>query len=158
MKKLIAFYSRADENYFGGAYRVIPVGNTEKAAHMLAELTGADLFKIEQKVPYSANYQQCIAEAKRDLQAKQHRKDHQRDQLADDIALSGRRLLGHQTHRAQLVRHDGRIVVHEHFLTVRAHELQRGREQHTGRNAFDCKDHTKTSSQRSRHATPCDLS
>ena len=69
MKKLIAFYSRADENYFGGAYRVIPVGNTEKAAQMLAELTGADLFKIEQKVPYSANYQQCIAEAKRDLQA-----------------------------------------------------------------------------------------
>ena len=69
MKKLIAFYSRADENYFGGSYRVIPVGNTEKAAKMLAELTGADLFKIEQKVPYSANYQQCIAEAKRDLQA-----------------------------------------------------------------------------------------
>lgn len=69
MKELIAFYSRADENYFGGAYRVIPVGNTEKAAQMLAELTGADLFKIEQKVPYSANYQQCIAEAKRDLQA-----------------------------------------------------------------------------------------
>ena len=69
MAKLIAFYSRADENYFGGAYRVIPVGNTEKAARMLAELTGADLLKIEQKVPYSANYQQCIAEAKRDLQA-----------------------------------------------------------------------------------------
>lgn len=69
MKELIAFYSRADENYFGGAYRVIPVGNTEKAAQMLVELTGADLFKIEQKVPYSANYQQCIAEAKRDLQA-----------------------------------------------------------------------------------------
>ena len=69
MAKLIAFYSRADENYFGGAYRVIPVGNTEKAAQMLAKLTGADLFKIEQKVPYSANYQQCIAEAKRDLQA-----------------------------------------------------------------------------------------
>ena len=69
MAKLIAFYSRADENYFGGAYRTIPVGNTEKAANMLAEITGADLFKIEQKVPYSANYQTCIAEAKRDLQA-----------------------------------------------------------------------------------------
>ena len=69
MAKLIAFYSRADENYFGGTYRTIPVGNTEKAARMLAELTSADLFKIEQKVPYSANYQQCIAEAKRDLQA-----------------------------------------------------------------------------------------
>ena len=69
MSKLIAFYSRADENYFSGAYRVIPVGNTEKAARMLAELTGADLLKIEQKVPYSAHYQTCIAEAKRDLQA-----------------------------------------------------------------------------------------
>ena len=69
MAKLIAFYSRADENYFGGAYRRIPVGNTEKAAKMLAELTGADLFKIEQKEPYSANYQECIAQAKRDLQA-----------------------------------------------------------------------------------------
>ena len=69
MAKLIAFYSRADENYFGGAYRTIPVGNTEKAANMLAQITGADLFKIEQKVPYSANYQTCIAEAKRDLQA-----------------------------------------------------------------------------------------
>ena len=70
MAKLIAFYSRADENYFGGAYRKIPVGNTEKAAKMLAELTGADLFKIEQKGPYSPDYQTCIAEAKRDLQAK----------------------------------------------------------------------------------------
>ena len=69
MAKLIAFYSRADENYFGGAYRTIPVGNTEKAARMLAGLTGAGLFKIEQKVPYSAHYQQCIAEAKHDLQA-----------------------------------------------------------------------------------------
>ena len=69
MAKLIAFYSRADENYFDGAYRFIPVGNTERAAKMLAELTGADLFKIEQKTPYAAGYQQCIAEAKRDLQA-----------------------------------------------------------------------------------------
>ena len=70
MAKLIVFYSRADENYFGGTYRVIPVGNTEKAAKMLAELTGADLLKLEQKVPYSPDYQTCIAEAKRDLQAK----------------------------------------------------------------------------------------
>jgi len=69
MAKLIVFYSRADENYFGGAYRKIPVGNTEKAAKMLAELTGADLLKLEQKVPYSPDYQICIAEAKRDLQA-----------------------------------------------------------------------------------------
>lgn len=69
MKKLIAYYSRADENYFGGQRRYITERNTEKAAKMLAELTGADLFQIEQKVPYAADYDTCIAQAKKDLQA-----------------------------------------------------------------------------------------
>ena len=68
MAKLVAFYSRADENYFGGQYRYIEVGNTEKVANMISEITGADLFKIEQKEAYSADYQECIAEAKKDLQ------------------------------------------------------------------------------------------
>ena len=69
MAALIAYYSRAGVNYFGGAYRRIAVGNTEKAAEMLAELTGGKLFKIEQKKPYSDDYQTCIAQAKADLQA-----------------------------------------------------------------------------------------
>ena len=69
MKKLIAYYSRAGENYFSGAHRTIAVGNTEKAARLLAELTGAELFHIEQKVPYSDNYDTCVAEARRDLRA-----------------------------------------------------------------------------------------
>lgn len=69
MAKLVAFYSRADENYFGGTYRYIKVGNTEKVANMIAKVIGADLFKIEQLVPYSANYQECIAEAKKDMQS-----------------------------------------------------------------------------------------
>ena len=70
MAILIAFYSRAGENYFDGAYRKISVGNTEKAALMLAELTGGELYKIEQANPYSDNYKTCIAEAKADLQDK----------------------------------------------------------------------------------------
>ena len=70
MAALIAFYSRAGENYFGGAYRRIAVGNTEKAANMLAELTGGELYKIEQEQPYSEDYKTCIAEAKADLQKK----------------------------------------------------------------------------------------
>ena len=69
MKKLIAYYSRAGENYFSGAHRTIAVGNTEKAARLLAELTGAELFHIEQKVPYSDDYDTCVAEARRDLRA-----------------------------------------------------------------------------------------
>ena len=69
MAKLVAYYSRADENYFGGQLRYIEVGNTEKAAKMIAEQTGADLFKIEQKTPYAKDYNTCIAQAKKDLQA-----------------------------------------------------------------------------------------
>lgn len=48
---MAALYSRANENYFGGAYRYIAVGNTEKAANMVVAATGADLFKIEQLKP-----------------------------------------------------------------------------------------------------------
>ena len=70
MAKLVAFYSRADENYFGGSMCFIKVGNTEKVAKMIAENTGAELFRIEQKVPYAADYNTCIAQAKKDLQEK----------------------------------------------------------------------------------------
>ena len=70
MAALIAFYSRAGENYFGGAYRRISVGNTEKAAQMLAEITGGELYHIQQAEPYSEDYQTCIAQAKADLKKK----------------------------------------------------------------------------------------
>ena len=42
MAKLVAFYSRAEENYFGGDLKYIEVGNTEKAVRVMensAELT-----------------------------------------------------------------------------------------------------------------------
>lgn len=67
MATLIAFYSRAGENYFGGAHRFVAVGNTEKAAEMLAELTDGELYKIEQAQPYSDDYNTCTAEAKAHL-------------------------------------------------------------------------------------------
>ena len=66
MAQLIAYFSRADENYFSGALRVIPVGNTEVAAQMIQEMTGADLFKIEPIQPYSKDYNECIAQAQDD--------------------------------------------------------------------------------------------
>lgn len=69
MAKLIAFYSRAGENYFGGQYRRVAVGNTEKAAQIIAEAVGGERFKIQQKVPYSEDYQACIRQAKADQQA-----------------------------------------------------------------------------------------
>ena len=71
MASLIAYYSRAGENYFGGSYRRIPVGNTEQVANMLAQLTGGDRFHIQQKVPYSDDYQACVAQARQDWQDKE---------------------------------------------------------------------------------------
>lgn len=64
--KLIVYYSRADENYVSGVLKMLPVGNTEIAAGYIKELTGADMFKIEQKEPYSAGYNEYIAQAQED--------------------------------------------------------------------------------------------
>lgn len=65
-KKLIAFYSRADENYVSGELKLLETGNTEIAAGMIQKLTGGDLFKIEQTVSYAKDYNQCIAQAQAD--------------------------------------------------------------------------------------------
>ena len=67
-KALIAFYSRADENYVNGTLKMLTVGNTEIAAGIIKELTGADVFKIEQSKPYSKGYNDCIEEARADQQ------------------------------------------------------------------------------------------
>ena len=50
-KTLIAYFSRADENYFGGAMRYVKVGNTEIVVNGMKELLDADTFKIEMKNP-----------------------------------------------------------------------------------------------------------
>ena len=68
-KTLIAFFSRADENYFGGATRYAKVGNTEIVVSLMKELIEADSFKIEMKDPYSPVYMTCIDQAKKDLRA-----------------------------------------------------------------------------------------
>ena len=60
-KNLIIYFSRADENYSVGW---IDKGNTEIVAEFVQELTGADMFKVEPEVPYAADYNTCIKEAK----------------------------------------------------------------------------------------------
>ena len=69
-KTLIAYFSRADENYFGGAMRYVKIGNTEIVVNGMKELIDADTFRIEMKNPYSPVYMTCIEEAKKDLRAK----------------------------------------------------------------------------------------
>lgn len=66
MAQLIAYFSRADENYVNGAIRKLDVGNTEIAACFIQEATGADLFRIEPVQAYAAGYNECIAQAQAD--------------------------------------------------------------------------------------------
>ena len=60
---LIAYFSRADENYGVG---MIEKGNTEIIAEMIADETGGELFHIERSTPYPADYDECTDEAKRE--------------------------------------------------------------------------------------------
>ena len=68
-KTLIAFFSRADENYFGGAMRYVKVGNTEVVCGLMKDMIDADSFRIEMANPYSPVYMTCIEEAKKDLRS-----------------------------------------------------------------------------------------
>ena len=63
-KSIVIYFSRADENYFGGSMKYIDKGNTEIIAEYIKDLIGADMFKVEPLTPYSANYSECIEEAK----------------------------------------------------------------------------------------------
>ena len=60
-KILVAFFSRADENY-GVGY--IEKGNTHIIADMIIEEVGADSFEIVRVTPYPEEYDACTVEAK----------------------------------------------------------------------------------------------
>lgn len=69
-KSIIIYFSRADENYFGGEMRYVDKGNTEVIAEYIKGITDADMFKVEPLNPYSADYMECIEEAK--VRTKEH--------------------------------------------------------------------------------------
>ena len=66
---LIAYFSRSGNNYVNGSIINLPVGNTEVAAKKIQEITGGELFKINQVNKYSEDYNTCTEEAKRELRA-----------------------------------------------------------------------------------------
>lgn len=61
---LVAYFSRADENYNVGT---IDVGNTQIIAEYIANEVGADSFHIETVTPYPADYDDCCDVAKQEL-------------------------------------------------------------------------------------------
>ena len=57
---LLAYFSRAGENYYFGGRRDLEVGNTEVLAGMIAELIDCDVHRIEAADPYPASYDQTV--------------------------------------------------------------------------------------------------
>ena len=69
-KSLVAYFSRAGNNYVSGTIVNLPVGNTEVIAKMIHEVTGGDLFHIEAVKPYPGDYTETTEVAKEELRAK----------------------------------------------------------------------------------------
>lgn len=59
MDALIAYFSRAGENYSNGGIKKLTKGNTEVVAEIIKETIPADLFKIETVNGYPDDYNEC---------------------------------------------------------------------------------------------------
>jgi flavodoxin len=57
---LLAYFSRAGENYYFGGRRDLEVGNTEVLAGIIAELIDCDVHRIEAADPYPASYDETV--------------------------------------------------------------------------------------------------
>jgi flavodoxin len=63
-KILVAYFSRAQENWAQGGLRSLRVGNTEVLAEEIAKQTGGSLFRIEAEEEYPSGYYACTEKAK----------------------------------------------------------------------------------------------
>ncbi|MBO4358679.1 MAG: hypothetical protein J5796_02640 [Erysipelotrichaceae bacterium] len=66
MKTLIAYFSHIGENLQDNEVVELTKGNTEVVAEKIAELTGGDLYKIEEDDPYPLKYTDCVNRAKKE--------------------------------------------------------------------------------------------
>jgi flavodoxin len=58
---LLAYFSRAGENYYYGGRTNLQVGNTEVLARMIADRIDCDLHRIEAADPYPEDYEATVA-------------------------------------------------------------------------------------------------
>ncbi len=79
-KKLVVYFSRADENYSVGN---VGVGNTELLAKEIIAKTGADEFMIVPEVAYPVNYRETIDRATKE------RNGQDRPEYKGDVDTSG---------------------------------------------------------------------
>lgn len=77
---LVAYFSRAGQNYVAGAIKDLSRGNTELLAEAIAHELNLESFKIVPAEPYPTDYYACTDVAKRELA------NNARPALADELA------------------------------------------------------------------------
>ena len=70
-KNLVIYYSRRGQNYVNGSIKNIARGNAELITEFIQKAVDADVFEVDTKQPYSADYTTCTEEAQNELRAKQ---------------------------------------------------------------------------------------
>ena len=69
MKNIILYFSRDGQNYSNGKIVNLVCGNTQIAAEFIRDITGADMFQIEARDSYPADYYECTDVAKEQMNA-----------------------------------------------------------------------------------------
>ena len=66
---LLAYFSRAGENYYNGGRRTLRVGNTEVVAKVVEDAIGCAVYRINAADPYSDSYDATVARNVREQDA-----------------------------------------------------------------------------------------
>jgi flavodoxin len=59
-RTLLAYFSRAGENYHYGGRRDLDVGNTEVVSNMISQLAEVDVYRLQPADPYPHDYEQTV--------------------------------------------------------------------------------------------------
>jgi flavodoxin len=78
---LLAYFSRAGENYYNGGRRTLKVGNTEVVAGLIEDTIGCDVYRINAAEPYSDSYDDTVARNVREQD------DDARPRIADPLPV-----------------------------------------------------------------------
>jgi flavodoxin len=66
---LLAYFSRAGENYHYGGRRDLPVGNTEVVANMVSQLAEVDVYRLRPAEPYPYDYELTVERNRQEQRA-----------------------------------------------------------------------------------------
>ena len=66
---MLAYFSRAGENYYYGGRTELQVGNTEVLAGMISQRIACDVFRVEPADPYPHEYAETVRRNVREQQA-----------------------------------------------------------------------------------------